>query len=41
MNTQIVLRFLTEKEVLEIHNYQTQVFGGSPDLRDGGLLRSA
>lgn len=34
-------RFLTEKEILEIHNYQTQVFGGSADLRDDGLLRSA
>lgn len=34
-------RFLTEKEVLEIHNYQTQRFGGAADLRDDGLLRSA
>lgn len=34
-------RFLTEKEVLEIHNYQTQAFGGAADLRDNGLLRSA
>lgn len=41
MNTQTVPRFLTEKEVLEIHNYQTQFFGGAIDLRDDGLLRSA
>lgn len=41
MKTSFTPKFLTENEVLEIHAFQTQAFGGSPDLRDSGLLQSA
>jgi hypothetical protein len=33
--------FLTLDEVLELHAYQIGKFGGSPDLREIGLLESA
>jgi death-on-curing protein len=33
--------FLTWDEVLAIHRFQIQRFGGSDGLRDAGLLRSA
>ena len=33
--------FLSREDVEEIHAYQTRVFGGSPGLRDSGLLESA
>lgn len=33
--------FLTFAEVIEIHEYQIENFGGAPGLRDIGLLKSA
>jgi death on curing protein len=33
--------FLTVEEVLEIHAYQVEQFGGDPAIRDMGLLESA
>ncbi|HJN76564.1 MAG TPA: type II toxin-antitoxin system death-on-curing family toxin [Myxococcota bacterium] len=34
-------RFLKLDEVLAIHAQQIELYGGSPGLRDGGLLESA
>ena len=36
-----VVVFLTMEEILEIHNDQTSRYGGSPGIRDLGLLQSA
>ena len=33
--------FLTVEEVLELHAFQVEQFGGDPGLRDMGLLESA
>ena len=33
--------FLTFAEIIEIHHYQIEHFGGTPGLRDIGLLKSA
>ncbi|MGF1491117.1 MAG: type II toxin-antitoxin system death-on-curing family toxin [Microcoleaceae cyanobacterium] len=34
-------KFLTQEIVLDIHARQIDKFGGTPGLRDGGLLKSA
>jgi len=34
-------RYLTLDEVLEIHEYQIETYGGSKGIRDRGLLESA
>lgn len=36
-----MIRFLTRDEVLAIHGRSLERFGGTPGLRDGGLLESA
>lgn len=34
-------RFLTVHDVFQIHRLQIETYGGSPELRDQGLLQSA
>lgn len=35
------IRFLTAEDVLTLHELQIEMFGGSPGIRDQGLLESA